>query len=235
MIMESEDTGMYQLMMNLPLFNGVGFDKMSEILSFSRFTFTKHEDGETILRAGEPCTGIHFILRGRVRSTIVTRDARLAVAQTLQAPDVLSPDHLFGRNTLSPATVVADGKCATAWLSKADYLRILTTDSIFLFNLLNRLSKDAQKAIDGMLSLSGGTVEQRLALWIAALTDPSGVDITMEGRHSDVYTMFGVQRSVFIQIIQELENKGLLVYNPGLIKIIDRRKFIHQLLPSLEV
>lgn len=233
--MELEDTGMYQLMMNLPLFNGVGFDKMSEILSFSRFMFKRHEDGDTILRAGEACTSICFILRGRVRSTIVTRDARLAVSQTLQAPDVLSPDHLFGLNTRSTATVIAEGRCATAWLDKSDYLRILNTDPVFLFNLLNRLSKDAQKAVDGMLSLSGGSVEQRLALWIAALTDPSGFDITMEGRHRDVYTMFGVQRSVFIQVLQDLENRGLLVYTPGLIKIIDRRTFIQRLLPNLEV
>lgn len=232
--MGSEDTGMYRLMMNLPLFNGVSFDKLSEILSFTRFLFKQHEPGETIIHAGEMCTGIYFIIRGSVHSTIVTSDGRLAVSQRLSAPDVLCPDYLFGLNTTFPATVVADEKCATAWVSKTDYLRILSTDSIFLFNILNRLSKDAQKATDGMLSMSGGSVEQRLALWINALTDPSGSDITMEGRHREVYTMFGTQRSVFIQVLQTLETRGLLIYTPGQIKIIDRRKFIHTLLPNFE-
>ena len=233
--MEPEETGIYQLMMNLPLFNGAGFNKMSEILAFSHFTFKRHEHGDVIIRTGEVCDSIIFILKGRVRSTITTNDARVAVSQTLQAPDILSPDFLFGLNTESPATVVADGYAATAWLGKSDYLRILNTDNIFLFNFLNRLSKDAQKAIDGLLSLNGGSIEQRLAFWISALTDPSGIDIVMEGKNREVYTMFGAQRSVFIQSMQNLEQQGLISYSPGIIRVTDRRSLIKETLPGLGI
>ncbi len=225
---------MYQLMMELPLFNGAGFDKMSEIFSFSRISFQRHMPGDTILKAGDLCDEIVFILRGQVRSTILTKNRDWAISQTLSAPNVLNPDFLFGLDTRNPATATAQGECATATIVKADYLRILNTDSVFLFNFVNRLSKDAQKSILGLQNLDNNSIAKRLALWVGALTDPTGTDITIECNMDPANEIiFGVKRSEFTASLDELARVGLIEYTPGRIKVLNRRTFLEKLLPDL--
>ena len=58
---------MYEFLMELPLFKGVGFDKISEIIGTTKFHFLKYLEGETIVSAGDPCTHIRFVISGSAR------------------------------------------------------------------------------------------------------------------------------------------------------------------------
>lgn len=98
---------MYENLMGLPLFNGVSYNRISEIVGNTRLAFSKYLPGETILEAGDPCTRMMFVIGGCVRLSVRNSTDRFGVMQTLQAPSVISPDFLFGRNTLYPATVTA--------------------------------------------------------------------------------------------------------------------------------
>lgn len=77
---------MYEFLMELPLFKGVGFDKISEIIGTTKFHFLKYLEGETIVSAGDPCTHIRFVISGAARLTTVSSDSRMRVCQTLTAP-----------------------------------------------------------------------------------------------------------------------------------------------------
>ncbi|MDE6393854.1 MAG: cyclic nucleotide-binding domain-containing protein, partial [Duncaniella sp.] len=93
---------MYENLMTLPLFKGISYARLSEIVGNTRLAFLKYLPGETMLTAGDPCTHIKFIISGKVRLTIRNESDRVRVSQTLTAPAVISPDFLFGRNTLYP-------------------------------------------------------------------------------------------------------------------------------------
>ena len=56
---------------------------------------------------------------------------------------------------------------------------------------------NAQKSVDGILALSSGNLEERIAFWIIALTQSSGSDIKISCRQRDLYSLFGVQRTSF--------------------------------------
>ena len=72
-------------------------------------------------------------------------------------------------------------------IDKKDLIPVLQSDEVFLFNYLNILSTNAQKAVDGMLAVTSGSLEERIAFWIVALTQPSGRDISLECRQRDLY------------------------------------------------
>lgn len=189
---------MYEILMELPLFKGVSYARMSEVVGNTRFHFLKYLPGEQIVEAGEQCTHIKFIISGSARVSIVNSDGRFKVSQTLSKPDVIAPDFLFGRATKYPCSAVAIEPTGILQISKQEYVKILHTDSVFLFNFLNTLSMNAQKAIDGVLALTTGSLEERIAFWIVALTQRGGTDITLSCRQRDLYALFGVQRSSFI-------------------------------------
>lgn len=225
---------MYQLLMGLPLFSGVTYDKMLEIIGNTKFHFLKYLEGETFINEGEPCTHLKFLISGQVRVSIANSDRRFTVSQTLSAPDVVAPEYIFGRSTVYPCTVTALGPTGILQISKSDYMKILHSDSIFLINYLNMLSMNAQKAVDGILSIATGSLEERIAFWIVALTQRGGTDITMTCKQRDLYSLFGVQRSSFISTLDSMKSRGLIDYSSTEIRIKNRRDLIDILHSNVE-
>ena len=217
---------MFEILMELPLFRGATRERMAETVGMAKFHFLKYLPGETVVEAGSPCTHIKFIISGSVRSKIVNPDSRFKVSQTLVAPDIISADYLFGRATDYPCTVTAIEPTGILQIAKNDYIKILKSDEVFMFNYLNLLSMNAQKSVCGVLALTTGSIEERIAFWIVALTQPSGRDISLECRQRDLYSFFGVQRGSFIATLDNMKMLGLLTYGPSKIDIISRRSLI---------
>ena len=214
---------MYEILMGLPLFNGVSRERMTEIVGNTKFHFLKYLEGETIIAAGNPCTHIMFIISGSARVSITNVTGRFTVSQTLEAPDVISPEYLFGMSSTSPCSVVANEPVGILQIDKNDYLHILNSDRVFLYNFLNTLSTKAQKGVEGILALTTGALDQRLAYWIIALTQRSGKNITMTCKTRDLYSLFGVQRSSFMATLDAMKEQGYIDYEPGVIYIKSRK------------
>ena len=100
---------------------------------------------------------------------------------------------------------------------------MLQRDEIFLFNYLNILSTNAQKAVDGVLSLTSGSLEERIAFWIIALTQMDSDEIVLTAKQKDLYSLFGVQRSSFIASLDSMKARGILDYTSTEIRVRSRR------------
>ncbi|MDE6123182.1 MAG: helix-turn-helix domain-containing protein, partial [Duncaniella dubosii] len=169
---------------------------------------------------------------GCVRLSVRNSTDRFGVMQTLQAPSVISPDFLFGRNTLYPATVTAIDTVSIMQIEKNDFINIIRTDEVCLFNYLNYISTNAQKAIDGVLSLTSGSLEERIAFWIIALTQRDALDVVLTCKQRDLYTLFGVQRSSFINTLESMKARGLIDYTSTEIRVISRNELRSLLLKT---
>lgn len=213
---------MYDILLGLPLFKGVSRERMIEVVGNTRFHFLKYLPDETIINEGDPCTHIRFIISGSARVSITNKGRRFTVSQTLSAPDVIAPEFLFGLSTHYPCTATAIDALGILQIEKADYLRILNTDRVFLYNLLNLLSMKAQKGVEGILALTTGALDERLAYWIIALTQRSGKDIRLTCKTRDLYALFGVQRSSFMATLDSMKERGIIDYEPGIIHVKSR-------------
>ena len=88
------------------------------------------------------------------------------------------------------------------------------------------LSLSAQKSIDGVLSLASGTLEERIAFWIVALTQYNGTNIKISCRQRDLYSLFGVQRSSFFATLDNMKQRGLIDYNQNEIIALSRPELV---------
>lgn len=114
-------------------------------------------------------------------------------------------------------------------LSKQDYVKLLQTDEVFLYNYLNILCMSSQKAMGGMLKLTHGAMEDRLAFWVINLTQPSSLDISINSKLRDLYSIFGVQRTTFIAALDTMKEMGLVEYDQSSIRFINRKGLIELL------
>lgn len=223
---------MYENLMRLPLFNGVSYNRISEIVGNTRLAFMKFLPGERIVSAGDPCTRLMFVIGGKVRLAVRNSSDRFIVSQTLESPSVVSPDFLFGRNTLFPASVTAIDTVSIMEIEKNDFINIIRNDEVCLFNYLNYISTNAQKAVDGVLALTSGSLEERIAFWIIALTQRDAKEIVFSCRQRDLYSLFGVQRSSFISTLDSMKERGLIDYTPTEISVTSRSELRSVLLKS---
>ena len=217
---------MYDKLMELPLFQGVSRAQLSLLVEKTPFHFIKYEQGQQIIATNDVCTHIKFVITGDVRIDMPSANKRIIVSETLSGPDVIGPDYLFGRNTFYPFSVTALNDCGILQILKSDFTNILMSDKIFLFNMLNVLSRNSQKSTFGLMALSSGSIAERLAFIITSLTQRGSKDITISYRQKDLCTILGVQRSSLINALEKLKHDGVIDYTLFDIKVNSRDELL---------
>jgi len=217
---------MFDILMGLPLFRGVSRERMSKTAGAAKLHFLKYLPGETIFRAGQTCSSVAFLISGTVRIITTNSDNRFTVSQSLKAQDVIAPDFLFGKITEYPGDVKAIDTVGVLLIPKTDYINILHSDNVFLFNYLNLLSMNAQKAVEGVLAVSTGDISERIAFWISALTQPRSFDIRLECRRRDLASLFGIQRTSLQATLEQLKKKGIIDFSHEGIDVCDRNALL---------
>ena len=215
---------MYQQLMQLPLFQGVSTDKITALVEKLPFHFLKFRNGEQIFAAGDPCTHMRFIVSGRVRLETPCDHLRVSLFQTLSTPHVLAAEYLFGRETTYPYPAVAEGSCGLLQLRKSDYIKMLGTDKVFLFNILNYLSSGSQRSLDSILATRDGSIMERLAMLVDALTITGATDVMLRFKQRDLCALLGTQRTTLIASLDKLSDEDILDYDSNELHILDQQR-----------
>ncbi len=217
---------MFEVLMDLPLFQGISRDKLSGLIEKTPFHFLKFKDGEEVIAANSTCTHVKFVISGEVSVEVPCRNLRVKVVQQLSSPNILGHDYLFGRKTIYPYDVLSHGECGILQISKPDLINILHSDNIFLFNILNMLSRNSQNNADMLLSLSTGSIFERFAFFVVSLTQHNAHDIRIKYKQKDLCTLLGIQRSSFINAMDRLVDDEIIDYSLSEIKVLDRRALL---------
>ena len=214
-------TNKYQQLMQLPLFQGISAEKITALVEKLPFHFLKFNNGEQIVAAGDPCTHVKFVVSGQVKLMTPFSKLKVSLHQTLSSPHVLAPDCLFGRENNYPYTAVADGVCGILQLRKSDYIKMVSSDKVFLFNILNYLSTGSQRGPALATAVKNGTVAERLAMLLDMLVMNGATDITLLYKQKDLCTLLGTQRTTIISTLERLSDEGLLDYEIKGMRVMD--------------
>lgn len=222
---------MYQQLMQLPLFQGVSTDVITALVEKLPFHFLKFRNGEQIFAAGDQCSHIRFIVSGRVRLETPCDHLRVSLLQTLETPHVLAAEYLFGRETTYPYSAFADGPCGILQLRKSDYIKMLAFDKVFLFNILNYLSSGSQRNTASILAIKDGSVVERLAMIVDALTVTGATDVAVRFKQKDLCVLLGTQRTTLIASLDKLADEDIVDYTSNELRVLDLSRladFIHK-------
>lgn len=218
---------MFEKMMKLPLFQGASHERMESLIEKLPFHFLKFQDGEKIIAAGDECTHLRFIVSGSVKVITHGQMPRVYVSQVLDSPNVIGPDYLFGRDTVYPYEVQALGTCGILQLRKNDYIDVLQSDKVFLFNILNYLSRNFQNHMRLLLSQSSGQLAERLCSLILSLTTAHSRDIKITFRQKELCLLMGARRTSLINALEEMKKLGMINYSASEIMVVDRKLLLN--------
>lgn len=214
---------MYDLLMQIPLFQGLSEADLTHVLEVVRFDFCNFKAGEVVSPAGHVCDGIIFLISGRIRVETPIFNHRVRISQVFDAPYTFALHHMFGADVESRSTLFAEtDKTGIMVLSKADFMRILKENDIALINTLNLLCTRAQKQHKA-LDFSGESDSiLKLASWMLVFTDRAAQEVYFDALESDWCEMLQLDKPAFWRCVATLEGQHLVELERGRLKLLDR-------------
>jgi CRP-like cAMP-binding protein len=135
----------YDQLQQFPLFQGMSRAELLQMAGNTKFEFQKHPPHKTILREGDSCSQLLFLVSGRLEFIRQGDDYSYSVSEQVHAPWLVQPDVLFGAHPHYDYTVNTLTEAHFIILSKDEVLRLLDDFLIFRLNMLNLLSTQSQR------------------------------------------------------------------------------------------
>ena len=209
---------MFDTLLQLPLCQGLAQEDFTNILGKVKLSFTKHKAGEVIVKAGDTCSQLIFVLKGEISSCTSSANTSYSSTEYFQAPYVIEPQSLFGMSTSYVSAYTAQTETHTVSISKAFVMSELFKYDIFRLNYMNIISNRAQSLNSRLWAESTDNLEKRIER-------PSGrkiLKIKMEELAQVVNdTRMGVSRA-----LNSMQEKGLLELHRGEMMIPDAEKLL---------
>lgn len=216
-------SSMYDILMQLPVFQGISQPQMTHILEVSKFDFKTFRQGDTICNSGDYCPGVTFLLSGSVTLRTPVFNNRMVITQVFEAPYTFSLHHLFGADTAAHSTMTAHSyKAGVMLLPKQDLLRVLRENEIPLINVMNMLCTRAQKQHKAIDFSGENDPILRLASWILAFTERAAKEVVVEAATEEWCEMLNLDEASFWRCVAVLEGLHCVEAVRGQLKLLDR-------------
>ena len=101
---------------------------------------------------------------------------------------------------------------------------MLGADKVFLFNILNYLSTGSQRSMSSILATRDGSVMERLAMLVDALSITGATDVTLRFKQKDLCALLGTQRTTLIASLDKLSDEEILDYDSNELHILDQQR-----------
>lgn len=217
---------MYDTLLQLPLFQGLCKDDFTNIIEKVRFHFHQLNAGETIVKQGDTCDRLIFLLDGEIISHTTNDKLGYRLSEIHSAPFVIEPYSLFGMQTCYTANYMAHTSVQLLTIDKQFILSELNNYEIFRINYLNIISNRCQTTANKLCNSFTGNIKEKFSsFFLLRSTKPEGektLRITME----DLATLIGETRINVSKLLNDLQKRGIIqlkrkeIFIPSLDKLL---------------
>ena len=132
-------------LLSLPLFQGLSQLDLLRIAETTPLSFAQHPQGECIAKESEACRQLTVLFKGSVEVMSEADDHGYSLTETLKAPLVIEPEHLFGLHQHYRRTYTTAEACNTLSISKQHVITLTKDFMVFRLNLLNIICTQSQR------------------------------------------------------------------------------------------
>lgn len=209
----------YNKLLKLPLFIGIGSNEVKNIVGLTKFGFHKREAGHLLVAEDERCTKLYFLMSGSLRVISHADNHSYQIEEEVSAPTVIQPEHFFGMVPHYTKDFVAKTDCSLLSLTKAELMRLMDTYIIIRLNFLNILSIRAQRMERLPWRTIPDNIQQQFLFFLRqrCLT-PVGRKI-LRMKMDDLGKALHQSRQNVSIMLNNLQEMGLLTVGRGIITI----------------
>lgn len=201
---------MYDTLLQLPLFQGLCKNDFTNIIGKVKLQFRKYTANETIVKQGDTCKQLIFLLNGEIISQTIDSQHVYSILEIFNSPCIIEPYSLFGMRTQYTATYKAYTDINVVSFDKSFVLTELNNYEIFRLNYLNMLSNHAQVAYEKLWKSNIGSIQQKIANFMAARVKKTDGEKRLKIKMEDLAELIDETRINVSRALNELQDKDLV-------------------------
>ena len=210
---------MYDTLLQLPLFQGLGKNDFTSILDKVRIHFTKHKAGEVILRKGQKCNELVFLLNGNLVSETQDREYLYTLYEVINAPYLMEPYSLFGWRTEYVSTYTTQTDTNLVTIDKSDLLAELSNYEIIRLNYLNLLSNRVQNLNERLWTNLADSIEYRIVDFVLLHSSIPVGEKRLKIKMDDFAKLLSSTRIRVSKVLNDMQDKKWITLHRGEIRI----------------
>lgn len=210
---------MFETLLNLPLFQGLSRNDLTQILEKVKFRFRNLNQGDVLQQQGTPCQNMVFLMNGEVFVKTEMKDCEMVFYESCHAPVILQPETLFGLHPVYTHSFIAKVPSTVMEIEKGIVLSDLFNYEIFRLNFFNVLCTQAQYFGSLLWRRFPDTVENRIArFFLTHSVSPIG-EKALRTRMKDLADYLSVSRIAMSRTLNQMSDEGVVHLSRGLIKV----------------
>ena len=215
---------MYDTIMDLPLFKGIGVEQLSLMLEKTCINFENFNAGQEIIKRGEQVKTVDFIIKGKVLQTHKFLKLNIIIEEILPDGSVLGADNLYGLTTHYPADIKAFDNVSIMRIGKEQYMDILMSHRIYLMNYLNFLSASAQRRENLIINASSFSITNSLVKMAKSVVSPTAEQVRIKASDKELADYLGVNSADIVKWKKSINNHDYIKVDSDLITITMKSK-----------
>lgn len=210
---------LYDKLLQFTLFQGMSHADLMEVVTHTKIGFHKFPKGKCIVKAGDPCTQLVFLINGMVQAEQVADNRAYRVTERLQAPFLPEPERLFGihQQYASTYTTLTDVNLIT--IDKQEVMLLLETQLVFRLNMLNMMATDNHRLQHHPWRPCPKTLRERLTHFFFAHCHYPAGSKTFYILMKQLADLLNDSRLDISQALNDMQTDGLLTLHRGRIEI----------------
>lgn len=136
---------LYDHLLQFSLFQGLSRSELLLMAGNTKFGFLKLPAGKNVVREGDTCSQLLFLISGQLAVRSVSDDHTYSFDEHFSAPFLVQPEVLFGVSTRYGFSVKTLSEVHFITLSKDEVMRLLDDFLIVRLNLLNLYATQSQR------------------------------------------------------------------------------------------
>jgi CRP/FNR family transcriptional regulator, cyclic AMP receptor protein len=207
-----------------PLFAAMTDVEMAAITA--RAVLKKLDSGQLLFSEGEPCSGLHIVVNGRVRIFKSSRTGREQVLAIEGAGASVAELPVFDGGPF-PASAATVERSEVLFISRTDFRAACLEKPELALKVLQVVGTRLRRLVGIIEELSFTTLRQRLLSWILRETKARGQFVGQSAvvelgvTHQEIASQIGTVRELVSRNMARLQAQGLIESNGSRITIPD--------------
>ena len=217
----------FDKLLQFPLFQGMSRDDLEIVAGHIRFGFLKLTAGKTVMKSGDNCRQLYFLINGSLKVRSFADDYGYHVEELISAPYIIQLESVFGYNQRYTRDFIAQTDVNFLTLDKEEVVRLTEDFLVFRLNMINHFATQTQKQMRQMWYRAPQSLEDRVVRFLTQrCLYPAGhktFNILMTRLAEEVND----SRLNVSRILNDMQHRGLIELSRGKIEISQLERLLY--------
>lgn len=217
----------FDKLLQFPLFQGMSRDDLEIVAGHIRFGFLKLTAGKTVMKSGDNCRQLYFLINGSLKVRSFADDYGYHVEELISAPYIIQLESVFGYNQRYTRDFIAQTDVNFLTLDKEEVVRLTEDFLVFRLNMINHFATQSQKQMRQMWYRAPQSLEDRVVRFLTQrCLYPAGhktFNILMTRLAEEIND----SRLNVSRILNDMQHRGLIELSRGKIEIPQLERLLY--------